>query len=57
MYMRGGELRLAPAGGSPPRDAALAVAVGASLAVTVGSFVFVSPVIRLARHAAAALFG
>jgi NADH-quinone oxidoreductase subunit N len=57
MYMRsGGELRVAPAGGSPPRDPALAIAVGASLAVTVGSFVFVSPLVRLAREAAAALF-
>ena len=56
MYMRTGELRVAPAGGSPPRDPALAVAVGASLAVTVGSFVFISPLVRLARHAATTLF-
>jgi NADH-quinone oxidoreductase subunit N len=57
MYMRsGGELRIAPAGGSPPRDPALAIAVGASLAVTVASFVFVSPLVRLARDAAATLF-
>jgi NADH-quinone oxidoreductase subunit N len=61
LYMRPGqsevaELRLAPAGGSPPRDPALALAVAASLAVTVGSFVFISPLVRLAHHAAAALF-
>ncbi len=61
MYMRPGqrelaEIRLAPAGGSPPRDAALALAVAASLAVTVGSFVFISPLVRLAHHAATTLF-
>ena len=61
MYMRPGrlehgELRMAPAGGSPPRDPALAIAVGASLVVTVGSFVFISPLVRLAHHAASTLF-
>ena len=62
MYMRPSQvgstaLRVVPAaGGSPPRDMALAVAVGASLAVTVGSFFFVSPLIRLARDAASSLF-
>jgi len=62
MYMRPsqtseGTLRVAAvAGGSPPRDAALAVGVGVSLAVTIGSFFFVSPLIRLAREAAASLF-
>jgi len=61
MYMRPGRtstgaLRIAPAGGSPPRDPALAVAIGASLVVTVGSFVFVSPLVRLAHDAASTLF-
>jgi NADH-quinone oxidoreductase subunit N len=62
MYMRPsqrgeGTLRVAAvAGGSPPRDAALAIGVGVSLAVTIGSFFFVSPLIRLAREAAASLF-
>ena len=56
LYMRTGDLRVAPAGGSPPRDPALTLAVGASLAVTVGSFVFISPLVRLARHAAETLF-
>ena len=55
MYMRpggaAGELRVAAAGGSPPPDPALAVAVGASLVITVGSFFFVSPLIDLARDA------
>jgi hypothetical protein len=44
-----GELRLAPAGGSPPRDPALTTAVAASLAVTVGSFFAAGPLIDLAR--------
>jgi NADH-quinone oxidoreductase subunit N len=56
LYMRvGPELRLAPAGGSPPRDSALAVAVGASAAVTVGSFFFAQPLLDLAADAAASL--
>ena len=67
MYMRPGgaeqaeqqaDLRVAAAaGGSPPRDPALALAVVASLAVTVGSFIFISPIVGLARHAAQTLFG
>ena len=61
MYMRPGgdevaELRLAAAGGSPPRDPALVLGVGISLAVTIGSFIVISPLVRLAHHAAAALF-
>nr|MDQ4041014.1 NADH-quinone oxidoreductase subunit N [Actinomycetota bacterium] len=48
-------LRPAGAGGSPPRDPLLVVAVAASLAVTVGSFVFVQPLIDFARDAAASL--
>ena len=56
MYMRSGtELRPAVAGGSPPRDPLLVTAVAASLAVTVGSFFFVQPLIDLARDAAASL--
>ena len=55
MYMRPGRLRVAPAGGSPPSDPALTLAIGISVAVTVGSFFFVSPLIHLARHAASAL--
>ncbi|MDP8910504.1 MAG: NADH-quinone oxidoreductase subunit N [Actinomycetota bacterium] len=68
MYMRtGAELQLASAtetraepvaragvvsGGSPPREALLQVSVAAALAVTVGSFVAVEPLIDLARDAA-----
>jgi len=56
MYMRtGAELRLAPAGGSPPRDPALAVAVGASVFVTVASFFAAQPILDLASDAAASL--
>ena len=56
MYMRPGpELRPAIAGGSPPRDPLLVAAVATSLAVTVGSFFFVQPLIDLARDAAASL--
>jgi NADH-quinone oxidoreductase subunit N len=56
MYMRSGaELRLAPAGGSPPHDAALAVAVTAAVIVTVGSFFFVQPIVEAATDAAASL--
>jgi NADH-quinone oxidoreductase subunit N len=50
------ELQLLPAGGSPPRDAALHVGVGLALAVTVGAFFAVQPLIELARHAVAPLF-
>jgi NADH-quinone oxidoreductase subunit N len=48
-------LRPVVAGGSPPRDPLLVSAVFLSLAVTVGSFFFVSPLIDLAENAAAAL--
>ena len=56
LYMRSGaELRLAPAGGSPPRDSALSVAIGAAVAVTVGSFFVVQPILDAASDAAASL--
>jgi NADH-quinone oxidoreductase subunit N len=57
MYMRPSEeLQLAPvAGGSPPRDLALQTAVAAALAVTVGTFFAVQPLIDAAKHAASAL--
>jgi NADH-quinone oxidoreductase subunit N len=50
-----GALGLAPAGGSPPREALLQISVGACLVVTVGSFFAVQPLIDVARHAANAL--
>jgi NADH:ubiquinone oxidoreductase subunit 2 (subunit N) len=56
MYFRSPvELQLMPAGGSPPREATLQIGVGLALAVTVGSFFAVQPVIDIARHAAATL--
>jgi NADH-quinone oxidoreductase subunit N len=55
MYMRRPEPTLALAGGSPPRDRLLHLAVGMALVVSVGSMFAVSPLIDLARHAASAL--
>ncbi len=56
LYMRSGaELRLAPAGGSPPRDPALSIAIAASVVVTVGSFFVVQPILDVASDAAASL--
>jgi len=54
MYMRGPQLALA--GGSPPRDRFLHVAVGMALVVSVGSLFAVAPLIDLARNAASAVF-
>jgi NADH:ubiquinone oxidoreductase subunit 2 (subunit N) len=51
MYMQPGEMRLAPAGGSPPRDVALHMGVGLALLVTVGSFLAADPLIDIARDA------
>jgi NADH-quinone oxidoreductase subunit N len=52
MYMRPGtELGLAPAGGSPPRDALLQASVLAAVVVNVGSFFAVQPLIDLAERA------
>ena len=54
MYMRpSAELQLA--GGSPPREPLLHIAVGLALVVSVGSLFAVEPVIDLAKHAAGAL--
>jgi NADH-quinone oxidoreductase subunit N len=56
LYLRpAAELRPAIAGGSPPRDPLLHVTVFLSVAVTIGSFFFVQPLIELARDAAASL--
>jgi NADH-quinone oxidoreductase subunit N len=56
IYMRSGaELRLAPAGGSPPRDSALGLAITAAFTVTVGSFFVVQPILDLASDAASSL--
>jgi NADH-quinone oxidoreductase subunit N len=56
LYVRPeGELRPLAVGGSPPRDPLLHAAVVGALAVTVGSFFLVQPLIELARDAAASL--
>ena len=51
----GTDATVVAAGGSPPRDWALPTAVGACVAVTVGSFFFVQPLIDVADSAADAL--
>jgi NADH-quinone oxidoreductase subunit N len=56
MYFRdSAELQLAPAGGSPPQDMFLVLGVGLALAVTVGSFFAVQPLIDVAHAAANSL--
>ena len=55
MYMQPPELRLVPAGGSPPRDPALAATVAAAAVVTIGSFVAAGPLIDVMRDAVAFL--
>jgi NADH-quinone oxidoreductase subunit N len=57
LYFRdAAELQLAPAGGSPPRELLLSTGVAICLAVTVGSFFAVQPLIDVARSAANTLF-
>jgi NADH-quinone oxidoreductase subunit N len=51
MFMQPPELRVAPAGGSPPRDLPLQAAVAAALVVTVGSFVAAGPLLDIANEA------
>ena len=53
MYMRPASARadLVVAGGSPPAEPALSIAIGAAVVVTVGSFFFVQPLIDLAAKA------
>jgi NADH-quinone oxidoreductase subunit N len=58
LYMRPGPApgpAVVVTGGSPPRDAALGLGVAAAVAVTVGSFFFVQPLVDLATEAAASL--
>ncbi len=56
LYMRpGGEVRLAPAGGSPPSDPALGVAVAFCALVTVASFFLAQPILDRASEAVASL--
>src|SRR5256714_11001534 len=56
LFMRtGAELQLAPAGGAPPPERLLQTCVFVCLAVSVGSFFAVQPLIDLAGHAARSL--
>jgi NADH-quinone oxidoreductase subunit N len=57
LFMRSSEVggAVVAAGGSPSRDLLLDTAVGAALAVTIGSFFFVQPLVDLASDAVAAL--
>jgi NADH-quinone oxidoreductase subunit N len=56
VYMRSpAGVGLAPAGGQPPRELALQTAIFGCMVVTVGSFFFVEPLIRICRMAADSL--
>jgi NADH-quinone oxidoreductase subunit N len=55
LYMRMPDVQLAPAGGSPPREALLQTSVVGCMAVTIGSFFAVEPLIDVAEKAAAQL--
>jgi NADH-quinone oxidoreductase subunit N len=56
MYMRpASELTLAPAGGSPPREILLSGSVLVAMAINVGAFFAVQPLIDLAKDAAGSL--
>ncbi len=56
LYMRSPlEMQLAPSGGSPPREVLLGTSVFVAMAVTVGSFFAVEPLIDMAREAAQSL--
>jgi NADH-quinone oxidoreductase subunit N len=51
MFMQPPELRVAPAGGSPPRDLPLQATVFAALVITVGTLVAADPLVDIARDA------
>ncbi len=55
MYGSAAELRVAPAGGSPPRDWPLTATVAACLAVAVATLVVPDPLVDLARDSLAVL--
>jgi NADH-quinone oxidoreductase subunit N len=55
MWFSGPQVRVAPAGGSPPRDLALTGSVLLALAVTIGTLFAVDPLIDIARDAVAVL--
>ena len=55
LYMRMPDIQLAPAGGSPPREAVLQGTVLTCMAITIGSFFAVQPLIDVAEKATAQL--
>ena len=55
LYMRMPDVQLAPAGGSPPREAALQGTVLTCMAIAIGSFFAVQPLIDVAEKATAQL--
>ena len=55
MYRRGTTLSLAPAGGSPPRDTALDLAIAASLVIRVGPFFGVDSLLDVIDKAVSSL--
>jgi hypothetical protein len=56
MYMRpAAELGLSPVGGSPPREILLSSSVFAAMAINVGAFFAVQPLVDLAKNAAEGL--
>jgi NADH-quinone oxidoreductase subunit N len=55
MFFSPAQLRVAPAGGSPPHDAPLTAAVAGALVVSIGSLFLADPLIDLARNAVESL--
>jgi NADH-quinone oxidoreductase subunit N len=56
MYFRRSiEVRMAPAGGSPPREWSLAATVTGAVVVTIGSFIAAGPLLDIARDAVSSL--
>jgi NADH-quinone oxidoreductase subunit N len=51
LYMQPAPVRIAPAGGSPPRDLALVLSLASALVVTVGSFIAADPLLEIVRDA------
>jgi NADH-quinone oxidoreductase subunit N len=55
MYFQPGKVRVAPAGGSPPRDVALDTTVLLAVVVTIGTFIAAQPLLDIASDAVAFL--
>jgi NADH-quinone oxidoreductase subunit N len=55
MYFQPAEIRVLPAGGSPPRDVALGTSVLLAVVVTIGSFIAAQPLLDIAQDAVAVL--